>query len=74
MKQEEPAKQVDLAITRKEYFAGEALRGILANPNSNISSDMVAEVAMIYAESMIKEFDKIKANEENLRRIYGTHP
>jgi hypothetical protein len=63
-----------LAITRREYFAGEALRGILANPNPNIKSEMVAEMAMIYAEAMVKEFEKRRQDEENLKRIYGTSP
>lgn len=74
MKHEEPPQPIEASLTRREYFAGQALRGLLANPNSNIDSDMIAEIAMIYSESLIKEFDKIKANEENLRRIYGTHP
>lgn len=60
-----------LAMTKREYFAGEALRGLLANPNPNIKSEMVAEMAMIYADTLLKEFEKRKQDEENLKRIYG---
>lgn len=74
MKHEEPIQPIESNLSRKEYFAGQALRGLLANPNSNIDSEMIAEVAIIYAESLIKELDKTKINEENLKRIYGTHP
>lgn len=74
MKHEEPQQPIESKLSRKEYFAGQALRGLLANPNSKIDSEMIAEVAIIYAESLIKEFDKITTNEENLRRIYGAHP
>lgn len=62
----------EAALTKREYFAGEALRGILANPNPNIKSEMVAEMAMVYADAMMKEFEKRNKDEENLRRIYGT--
>jgi hypothetical protein len=64
----------EVALTKREYFAGEALRGILANPNPHIKSEMVAEMAMVYADAMIKEFEKRKNDEENLKRIYGTPP
>jgi hypothetical protein len=74
MKQEKKPEVSEFAISRLEYFAGEALRGILANPNPNIKSDMVTEMAMVYAEGMMKEFEKRKKNDENLRRIYGTSP
>jgi hypothetical protein len=74
MKQEKQPEVSDFTISRLEYFAGEALRGILANPNPNIKSDMVTEMAMVYAEGMMKEFEKRKKNDENLRRIYGTPP
>ena len=74
MKQEEPQQPIESKLSRREYFAGQALRGLLANPSSNIDSEMIAEVAIIYAESLIKEFDKTIINEENLKRIYGTHP
>jgi hypothetical protein len=74
MKQEEQQQPIESKLSRREYFAGQALRGLLANPNSNIDSEMIAEVAIIYAESLIKEFDKTIINEENLKRIYGTHP
>jgi hypothetical protein len=74
MKQEELPTKVDVQITKLEYFAGEALRGLLANPNPNLKSEMMVELAMVYAEGMMKEFEKLEKNDENLRRIYGAHP
>lgn len=74
MKQEELPTKVDVQVTKLEYFAGEALRGLLANPNPNIKSEMITEMAMVYAEGMMKEFEKRERNDENLRRIYGAPP
>ena len=62
MKQEKKPEVSEFAISRLEYFAGEALRGILANPNPNIKSEMVTEMAMVYAEGMMKEFEKTDLN------------
>jgi hypothetical protein len=64
----------EVALTKRDYFAGEALRGILANPNPNIKSEMVVEMAMTYADEMMKAIQKRKNDEENLKRIYGTSP
>ena len=74
MKQEELPTKVDVRVTKLEYFAGEALRGLLANPNPNLKSEMMVELAMVYAEGMRKEFEKLEKNDENLRRIYGAPP
>ena len=74
MKQEELPTKVDVQIPKLEYFAGEALRGLLANPNPNLKSEMMVELAMVYAEGMMKEFEKLEKNDENLRRIYGAPP
>ena len=63
-----------LTISKLEYFAGEALRGLLANPNPNIKSEMVAEMAMVYAEEMMYELKKLDKNAELLIRLYGTKP
>jgi hypothetical protein len=65
---------VDLTISKLEYFAGEALRGLLANPNPNIKSEMVAEMAMVYAEEMMYELKKLDKNAELLSRLYGNKP
>lgn len=62
----------EVALTKRDYFAGEALRGILANPNPNIKSEMVVEMSMLYADEMMKAIQKRKNDEENLKRIYGT--
>jgi hypothetical protein len=74
MKQEELPTKVDVRVTKLEYFAGEALRGLLANPNPNLKSEMMVELAMVYAEGMMKEFEKLEKNDENFRRIYGAPP
>lgn len=65
---------VELNISKLEYFAGEALRGLLANPNPNIKSEMVAEMAMVYAEEMMYELKKLDKNAELLIKLYGTKP
>jgi hypothetical protein len=44
MKQEELPTKVDVRVTKLEYFAGEALRGLLANPNPNLKSEMMVEL------------------------------
>jgi len=50
------------------------LRGLLANPNPNIKSEMVAEMAMVYAEEMMYELKKLDKNAELLSRLYGNKP
>ena len=50
------------------------MRGLLANPNPNIKSEMVAEMAMVYAEEMMYELKKLDKNAELLIRLYGTKP
>ena len=41
-------------LTKREWFAGMALQGLLANPNGR------AEAAVYYADALIKELEKDK--------------
>lgn len=47
-------------MSLRDYFAGQALAGILANPNNETAGDFwleledAADVAYLYAESMLK--------------------
>jgi len=74
MKGDKSRGRLEIRRAKLEYFAGEALRGLLANPNPNISSEMVVEMAMVYAEEMINKLEKIDKDEENVRRIQGSYP
>ena len=46
-------------LTKREYFAGLAMQGLLAGPNiDDLSADQVASDAAIYADALIAELSK----------------
>ena len=50
--------RVDSGMTLRDYFAGKALTGILADPEVNAGVDMVAMVAYAQADAMLKARNK----------------
>lgn len=49
-------------ISLRDYFAGQTLAGIFANPNTdnNLQNDVAAFVSYAIADAMIKEREKNK--------------
>ena len=59
-------------LTKREYFAGLAMQGMLANLNGammkggtkTLHPDHIAEMSVIHADAVLKELDKPKQQEE----------
>ena len=45
-------------ISRRDYFAGQALNGLLANKIDNYPPELMAEWILKYADSLIKKLDE----------------
>ena len=45
-------------MTLRDYFAGQALAGMLANPNRSGLFSNYVDLSFIYADAMLKERDK----------------
>lgn len=42
-------------LTKREYFAGEAMRGLLADPEVNAKRKAIAQVSVAHADALLKE-------------------
>ena len=51
---------VGIGLTKREYFAGLAMQGLLSNPSQIDTThfEWVAQHAVGYADALLKEFDK----------------
>jgi len=50
-----------LGLTKREYFAGLAMQGMLADPNaSNFKPPFIAGLAVDFSDALLKELDKPK--------------
>lgn len=48
-------------LTKREYFAGLAMQGMLADPNaSNFKPPFIAGLAVDFSDALLKELDKPK--------------
>lgn len=46
-------------LTKREYFAGLAMQGMLADPNaSNFKPKFIAELAVDFSDALLEELDK----------------
>lgn len=46
-------------LTKREYFAGLAMQGMLSDPNaSNFKPPFIAELAVDFSDALLKELDK----------------
>ena len=57
-----PATRHDTGMTLRDYFAGQALAGILANPNWVGSWQDAAKHAYLSADAMLAERTKEQSN------------
>ena len=59
-------------LTKREYFAGLAMQGMLANlngammkgGNKTLHPDHIAEMSVIHADAVLRELDKPKQQEQ----------
>jgi len=42
-------------LTKREYFAGQALAGQLANPGCEPDSELIAKVSVLMADTLLKK-------------------
>jgi hypothetical protein len=47
-----------IGLTKREYFAGLALQGLIARPNTKGTPTEYGNTAVIHADSLLKELDK----------------
>ena len=45
-------------LTKREYFAGLAMQGILANPNFNAEDSYAANEAIVQADELLEQLEK----------------
>lgn len=45
-------------LTIREYFAGIALQGLLGSPNPRMNRETVADIAVDFADALIKRLEK----------------
>lgn len=45
-------------VDKREYFAGLAMQGILANNGSNFSSEFIIELSVKFSDAILAELDK----------------
>lgn len=47
-------------LTKREYLAGQAMKGVLSNPNTRLLADekMVSERALFFADDLIAQLEK----------------
>ena len=63
---EEPFRQtVSYGLTKREYFAGIVLQGIMANPKTsdeadNMTPEIIAKSSIIMADALLEELAKKK--------------
>ncbi len=55
-------KHQHLGLTKREYFAGLAMQGLLSNPSFKLSNDMAPEKqyaisALVYADELLKQLE-----------------
>lgn len=62
----------DGGLTKREYFAGLAMQGMLANLNGammkggtkTLHPDHIAEMSVIHADAVLRELEKTKQQEQ----------
>ncbi|PPL04967.1 hypothetical protein [Parapedobacter indicus] len=47
-----------MGITLRDHFAGQAMQGMLANPNNKLTEDRAAQWAYVVAEAMLRERER----------------
>jgi len=45
-------------LTKREYFAGLAMQGLLANPNKTSNPIQISLDAVMYADELLKQLEK----------------
>ena len=51
----------NIGLTKREYFAGLAMQGILANSSlNNLKEETVAEISVLCADKLLKQLENTK--------------
>jgi len=51
-------KSKSIGLTKREYFAGLAMQGLLSNPNKTSNPIQISEDAVMYADELLKQLEK----------------
>lgn len=52
-----PETQTDGGLTKREYFAGLAMQGMLANPQLDIGKETIEKAAVDFADYLLKALE-----------------
>ena len=47
-------------LTKREYFAGLAMQGLLSNPERIGTADKYAEISIEFADELLKQLEKLE--------------
>lgn len=50
-------KADSIGLTKREYFAGLAMQGLLSNPNNSNSVNEITLKAVIYSDKLLKQLE-----------------